>query len=77
MAVTQQDLESFELYATERLRDGGAESLHELVAEWEANREYLATVAEVNESLADYEAGKGKPASEAFDDIRKKLGLDE
>jgi hypothetical protein len=34
MSVTEQDLEAFGRFATERLRNGGAESLEEVLSEW-------------------------------------------
>ncbi len=40
MPVTEQDLEEFRRFAAERLENGGAESLQELVAEWEKLRRW-------------------------------------
>ena len=34
MSVTEQDLEAFGQFAAEQLRNGGAESLEELLSEW-------------------------------------------
>ena len=34
MSVTEQDLEAFGRFAAEQLRNGGAESLEELLSEW-------------------------------------------
>ncbi len=35
MAVTEKDLEDFGRFAAEQLKNGGAESLQELVTEWD------------------------------------------
>jgi len=34
MSVTEKELEAFERFAAEQLRDGGADSLEELLSEW-------------------------------------------
>ena len=43
----------------------------------EDEAEYLATVADLRESLADEEAGRVKPLSEVAADIRRKHGFSE
>jgi len=71
MAVTEEDLKDFHRFAKEKLANGGVESLSQLAAEWE---EFRDTVADVRQGITDFEAGRHKPAEQAFADIRKKLG---
>ena len=40
MSVTEKDLEDFGRFAAEQLKNGGAESLHELVSEWDKLRRW-------------------------------------
>ncbi len=40
MSVTEKDLEDFRRFAAEQLQNGGAESLHELVSEWDKLRRW-------------------------------------
>jgi len=78
MPVTKQDIEEFGRFAKKRLDNDDVESLVDLVRLWEAERrEYEETVADVRAGIADYDAGHGKEAKEAFAEIRKQMGLDE
>ena len=77
MAVTKDDLQAFKCFADEKLANGGADSISDLVRQWEAQRESQETIADILESHADIEAGRVKPLDEAFADVRKKIGLPE
>ncbi len=57
MAVTKEDMESFNRFADEKLANGGAESFREPVRQWEGICEYEETFADVNESQADIDSG--------------------
>ena len=74
MAVTLDDLNDFQMFAAARLSDGQAESMAELVTAWEDQRQ---SVAALQESHADAEAGRVVSAGEVFADTRKTLGLSE
>ncbi len=81
MAVTQNDLRGFQIFAVAKLNGGGAESLVELAGPWEAQRqlettpEMEDTFADIRESRADIEAGRVSPVADAFADVRQQLGL--
>ena len=77
MAVTQDDLNDFQMYAANRLANGGAESMAELVTAWEDQRQHSQSVAALQESHANAEAGRVIPAEEVFADARKTLRLPE
>ena len=74
MAITKDDLQSFQLFADEMLTSGTAESLQEILDKWNARRELRQSVAGIKESISQYEAGEGLPVDQAFDEIRGKLG---
>ena len=74
MAITKDDLQSFQLFADEMLTSGTAESLQEILDKWNARREHQQSVAGIKESISQYEAGEGLPVDQAFDEIRRKLG---
>ncbi len=75
MAVTQDELNDFRLFAAQRL--AVAESMAELVAAWEEQRQHDESVAALQESHADAEAGRVVSAEEVFADARQTLGLPE
>jgi predicted transcriptional regulator len=59
------------------LADGNADSIPELASQWEAvHREMKQTVADIDESHADIEAGRVSAASEAFAEVRNKMALE-
>jgi len=81
MAVTKDDLRDFQRFADERLNGGDAPSLVELAGQWEAQRreaerhESDETLADIQASHADIEAGRVSGVAEAFADVRQQLGL--
>lgn len=69
------DLQAFYGFLGQHLH--GSENLstpEQLLKDWRSQAEIQETVAEVRESVADYEAGKGVPVEVAFANVRKKLG---
>lgn len=73
-SVTQQDLDDFHRFASERLGSRGADvSWDELLIEWQSARERDAENAAIREGLADVEAGRFQPAAEAMEEIRKEF----
>lgn len=77
MAITQEDLQDFNRFASAKLAGGETASLFDLVRLWEAAREGDDSVAALRESHADAEAGRVKPLNQAFADVRRKLGRPE
>ena len=76
MALTKVDLQDFGRFADERLDRDGTASLVELASEWEAQRrEMEETVADIQQSHADIDAGRVESVADAFSDVRKQLGL--
>jgi hypothetical protein len=73
MAVTQADLEAFQRFAAERLAGEGAESLRDLLHEWESVRERRETIDSVKRGLADIEAGRTHAAKDLLDELRAGL----
>jgi hypothetical protein len=81
MAITENDLQDFQRFAADKLNGSGAQSLVQLAGEWEAQRQDAArremqeTLADIQASHADIEAGRVIPVIDAFADIRQQLGL--
>jgi hypothetical protein len=81
MAITSDDLHDFQQFAYARLSCGDAKSLVELAGQWEAQRrtthqrELEETLADIEASHADIEAGRAIPLSDAFAEVRQQLGL--
>ena len=74
MTITYQDLQQFHLFAVGKVTGGGAESVTQLAAEWEALRED-ETMAELRRRAADMEAGIGRPLREVDKELRAKHGF--
>ena len=76
MPVTPQELDDFTRFAAERLRHGeNLPSLEECLRQWRADLEFQEAVADIRESLDDCSQGRLKPLDQAFDDVRRQLGL--
>mgnify|MGYP007059559181 CR=1 FL=1 len=73
MPVTQQDLQDFAQFADAKLANGGAESMSELAAAWESARQLDDSIERLQQSDADIEAGRTKPAKEVFADVKQRL----
>jgi hypothetical protein len=70
MSVTQSDLDAFQQFAAERIARKGAESLDELLREWELARERRDTIESVKRGLADVDGGRTRPADSLLDELR-------
>lgn len=73
MAVTLQELSDFNRFAEQKLSNGGAETLQQLLDEWQDLREYEQCVVDIRESIRQHENGESLPLDEAFSEIRRKL----
>ena len=74
MPVTQEQLADFHRYASQRLANGGAESLQALLNDWMQARAFEQSVADIHQSRQQYEAGEALPVDEAIAEVRDKLG---
>lgn len=75
MTVTKEDLTHFHRFADEKISKGAANSLVELVGEWEAERrEMEQTVADIRQSHGDIDAGRVASVADTFADVRNRLG---
>lgn len=72
----QLELRDFVQYASNRVQTGdNGLSVEELVRQWRQTLEVAQTEADVREGVADAAQGKAVPISEAFADVRRKLGI--
>jgi predicted transcriptional regulator len=78
MAVTQDELDNFHRFATDRLRNGEADlTIDDLVIEWDSRRDRDEINAAIREGLADVDAGRTRPANEVTEELRKKHRIPE
>ena len=75
MAITQDDLQSFNQFATERLKNGDAGSLEELVQQWRVVREREEVNAAIRRGIADVDAGRTRPLDEFWDEFSQKHNI--
>lgn len=73
MSVTQTDLDDFRRFASERLATRGANSLADLLREWEAARERVETLDSIRRGLANADAGRIRPTQDVLDELRSGL----
>ncbi len=73
MAVTQADLEAFQRFAADRLAHQSAESLGDLLREWEASRDRHETIESIKRGLADVDAARTRSADEIINELRSGL----
>lgn len=72
----QSELRDFVQFASIRVQSGDDKlSVEELVRQWRQTTEYAQAVADVSQGVSDAAQGKAQPISEAFADVRKKLGI--
>ena len=70
-----QELDQFTRFAQTKLREKEDElSLEECLTLWRRQIEEDETVASIQRSIADCEAGRVKSLDEAFDNVRRQLG---
>jgi hypothetical protein len=74
--LTTQDFLSFTNFALPLVQSGKAESVGQLLQQWEAQREYGETVDVLKQSYQDMKDGRGTPAEDVFAEVRTKLGLE-
>ncbi len=72
MAVTEKDLAEFNRFADEKISNGGADSLRDLLTEWEERQQANAAI---RRGIADIDAGRSEPFFESQDSFRQKQGL--
>lgn len=76
MPVTQQDLDSFHQFASERIANSVVPlSFDDLIVEWLSHRDRDDINAAIEEGLADVEAGRHRPARHVTEELRQKYGL--
>jgi predicted transcriptional regulator len=75
MAVTQDDLQSFNEFASEKLKNGDAGSLEELVQQWRVDREREEVNAAIQRGIADVDAGRTRPLEEFWDEFSQKHNI--
>ena len=80
MTITQDHLDSFHVFASQKLNNGHSElTWPELFDMWRIENPNADQQAEIyaalDESLADIEAGRTQPVAEAMDELRAKHNL--
>ncbi len=72
----QSELRDFVQFASRRVEGGDDRlSLEELVRQWRLGTECAEAVADVQQGILDDAEGKAQPLSDAFADVRRKLGI--
>ena len=82
MPTTQQQLDSFHQFATDKLGNGGADlSVADLYNLWRIENPTPAEQADIHaaiaEGLEDIKAGRGRPADEVMRELREKHNIPE
>ena len=75
MPVTIQELDSFRQFASEKLGNGGADSMRQLVEQWEAARERSDVNAIIALGVEEMNAGGGRPARDVMEELSQKYNL--
>jgi len=76
MAITQEQLDSFHRFASEKVSNGSPEiSLEDLVSEWRTASERNEINGRIRRGLAGIEAGHGRSADEVLKDLREGLDI--
>ena len=75
MAVTNEELESFHHFVSEQINNGGTDSLEECLQLWRNAREEAETIASVQRSLDDVDAGRYQTLEEVDSEIRSEFGF--
>jgi hypothetical protein len=74
MAVTSEELESFTRFASEKLNNGGADSVLELAKDWTA-RKQAEDLASIQRGVADADAGRMESLDEVDSQLRTKFDI--
>lgn len=76
MAISQDELDRFHRFASERLRQTEAElTLEDCLHLWRSQREEAETVAAIEQSLQDFAAGRYETLAEVDRELRRELGF--
>lgn len=76
MPATLQELASFTKFAQEILTTSESKlSLEDCIRLWRQHCEQEETAADIRQGRIDREKGLGQPIKEAFEDIRRQLGV--
>ena len=76
MPLTNDDLQSFHQFALAEIRDDSINAtLEELVSKWRASKERRETNESILQSLAEIDAGEGKPAEQFLSEMESKHNL--
>lgn len=70
--LTVHELESFHHFAQRGLSNGGFDSMEDCLHRWRERRE---TIADIEESLADFAAGRCRSLEEVDADMRARFGF--
>lgn len=77
MAITRTELDVFQQFAEAKLAQGGADSMEQLFDLWllehPSTNQATEDLESIERGIADADAGRVKPSSQAFADIRSKL----
>ncbi len=72
----QSELQEFVRFASRHVEQGADfSSVEELVKRWRQNSEYAEAVADVRQGILDEAECKSQLLSDAFAEVRKKLGI--
>ena len=76
MASIHEDLASFQMFANERLANGGGGiSLDDLFTEWHEQRAREEVNQAIRQGLADIDAGRHESAEVVMESIREQFGF--
>jgi hypothetical protein len=76
MASIHEDLASFQMFAKERLANGGAGiSLDDLFTEWHEQRAREEVNQAIRQGLSDIDAGRHESAEDVLQQIRERFGF--
>ena len=72
----QSELQAFVRFASRHVEQGADfSSVEELVKHWRQNSEYAEAVADMRQGILDGAACKSQPLSDAFAEVRNRLGI--
>jgi len=80
MPVTTTELDQFHEFARQKLGNGGADSLEELVELWKSQTlgsdELKESLQALEQGIADVEAGRVRPVEDVFRDLVARYDVD-
>ncbi len=76
MSLSQSDIDSFHLFASQELTHlGPGQDLEEIVRRWQTQREEAEALASIRRGVEDAEAGRFQDIGTVDKGIREKLGF--